>query len=122
MLRLISKVAFHIFSNTVALIVAAYFVVGFSLQGDIAAIAITAIILTGINTLIKPILKLFLGPLILLTFGLFSLVINAITLFILDFFSAPLTIQGYVPLIYGTLIVTAVNIVLAIAGRQIYKN
>lgn len=122
MLKLIAKIAFHVLSNAAALLTAAYFVSGFVLQGDIASILVTAAILTAINTFVKPILKLFLGPLILLTFGLFSVVINGITLIILDIFSDPLTIQGNLPLLYGTLIVTAVNMVLALAGKWIYKK
>ncbi len=122
MRKLLGEFIFHIFSNTIALFAAVNFVAGFTFQGDFTAMLIAAAILTVINLLVKPILKLFFGPLILLTFGLFSIVINAITLAILDFFSTPLTIQGYVPLLYGTLIVTAVNLTLALAGKWIYKE
>jgi putative membrane protein len=122
MLKFAAKAVFHVLSNAVALLVAAYFVAGFVMDGSVTAILITAAILTAINTFVKPILKLFLGPLILLTFGLFSIVINGIALFILDIFSDPLTIQGYIPLLYGTLIVTVVNMVLALAGKWIYKE
>ncbi len=122
MLKFAAKIVFYVLSNAVALLVAAYFVTGFVMSGNVTAILVTAVILTAINTFVKPVLKLFLGPLILLTFGLFSIVINGIALFILDIFSDPLTIQGYIPLLYGTLIVTVVNMVLALAGKWIYKE
>ncbi|MEK7089197.1 MAG: phage holin family protein [Patescibacteria group bacterium] len=121
-MKLIGKFLFHIFSNAIALIVAAYFVVGFTFSGAFLAMLITATILTLINVFIKPLLSFFMGPLIILTLGLFYLVINAITLYILDIFSAPLTIQGYLPLLYGTLIVTIVNVILEMIGRRMYKK
>ena len=117
-MKLIGRFIFHIFSNAIALLVAAYFVPGFTFRGDFLAILVTATILTLINIFIKPLFSFFFGPIIILTLGLFSIVINAATLYILDIFSAPLTIQGYLPLLYGTLIVTAVNMVLEFISRR----
>lgn len=121
-MKLIGKFIFHIFSNAITLIVAAYFVVGFTFRGTFLEMLGTAAALTLINIFIKPLLSFFMGPLIILTLGLFYLVINATTLYILDIFSAPLTIQGYLPLLYGTLIITAVNLVLEMIGRRMYKE
>ena len=117
-MKLIGRFIFHIFSNAIALLVAAYFVPGFTFRGDFLAILVTATILTLINIFIKPLFSFFFGPIIILTLGLFSIVINAATLYILDIFSAPLTIQGYLPLLYGTLIVTAVNVILEFISRR----
>ena len=117
-MKLIGRFIFHIFSNAIALLVAAYFVPGFTFRGDFLAILVTATILTLINIFIKPLFSFFFGPIIILTLGLFSIVINAATLYILDIYSAPLTIQGYLPLLYGTLIVTAVNMVLEFISKR----
>lgn len=113
----ITKSLFRIFSNTLAVFVAAYLVPGFHLSDNVLHILIVGCILTLINLTVKPFLKLFFGPFILLSLGLFLIVINALTLIILDFFSSNLTIQGYLPLIYGTLIVSVVNMVLSLIGR-----
>ena len=121
-MKLIGRFIFHIFSNAIALLVAAYFVPGFTFRGDFVAILITAAILTLINIFIKPPFSFFFGPIIILTLGLFSIVINAATLYILDIFSAPLTIQGYLPLLYGTLIVTAVNMILEFISRRFHTE
>ena len=121
-MKLIGRFIFHIFSNAIALLVAAYFVPGFTFRGDFVAILITAAILTLINIFIKPLFSFFFGPIIILTLGLFSIVINAATLYILDIFSAPLTIQGYLPLLYGTLIVTAVNMILEFISRRFHTE
>ncbi|MCX6788291.1 MAG: phage holin family protein [bacterium] len=122
-MKLLGKFIFNTFSNVVALWVAAYFVSGFLFQtNNIVAVLTTAAILTLINAFIKPILSFFSIPLILLTLGLFSLVVNAATLYILDIFSEALTIQGTLPLVYGTLIVTFVTMVLGPIGRSMYKE
>jgi len=118
----ITKSIFRILSNALALIAAAYFVPGFILSGDILNIMIVGVVLTLINLVIKPFLKLFFGPFILLSLGLFLVVINALTLIILDFFSPNLTIQGYLPLLYGTIIVSVVNMILSLVGKTFSKN
>lgn len=121
-MKLLGRFVFHIFSNALALLAAAYFVVGFTFHGDFWALIVTAAVLTLINTFIKPLFTFFLSPLIILTLGLFSLVINAATLYILDIFSSSLTIQGYLPLLYGTLIVTIVNVTLEFVSRRIFSK
>jgi len=118
----ITKTLFIILSNALALIAAAYFVPGFILSGDALNIVIVGIVLTGINLVVKPFLKLFFGPFILLSLGLFLVIINAFTLIVLDFFSPHLTIQGYLPLLYGTIIVSVVNIVLSLIGKFFSHN
>jgi putative membrane protein len=116
-MKFIGRLIFHIFTNAVALLVASYFVAGFSVSGGLVALAIAAIILTAINTFIRPILKLLLGPLVILTFGLFTIVINALSLYLLDLWSPAITIQGYLPLLLGTLIVSVVNAVLGLSAK-----
>jgi len=115
----IVKALFRILSNALALFAAAYVVPGFILSGNPINLLVVALVLTIINLTVKPVLKLFFGPFIILSLGLFLLVINALTLIILDFFSANLTIQGYLPLLYGTIIVSVVNMVLSLIGKTV---
>ena len=64
----------------VALIAAAWLLPGIEVYGAAWVVyAVMAVILGLINAVIKPLLKLLTCPLILLTLGLFVLVINAIT-------------------------------------------
>lgn len=121
-MKSIAKLIFHIFSNTIAIYVVAHFIGGFLFVGSIIELVIAAVILTLINLLLKPILKLILGPFIVLTFGLFMIVINAVTLYILDIVSQPLTIQGYLPLIYASLLIGLINFVINTGGRLAYKE
>ncbi|MEK7542728.1 MAG: phage holin family protein [Patescibacteria group bacterium] len=115
------KLALHVVANAIGISVANYFILGFSFSGDFIALIIAAIILTAIQTFLKPVLKLFFGPLIVMSLGLFIIVINAIILIILDFFSNELTIQGYLPLLYATLIISAINIIIGLAGKETKK-
>ncbi len=121
-MRFIGRFIFHIFANAVAILAAGYFIKGFILNGGFIELLIAAIILTLINTFVRPILKLLLGPLIVLTFGLFLIVINAISLYLLDLWSLPLTIEGTKPLLLGTLIVSAANILINLGAKSIYKK
>jgi len=121
-MRFIGSFIIHVFSNVVALLAATYFVAGFVFGGNFVDLFIAALVLTLINAVIRPILKLFLGPFIVLTFGLFVLVINAVMLYLLDIWSAPLTIEGYIALFWATLIVTIVNLVINLAGKWFYKK
>ena len=108
-MRLLSGIILQVFSNAVAILAAGYFIARFDWTGNFIELVIAAAILTLINKILKPIAKLFFGPLILITFGLFLIVINAATLYLLDLWIEPLKIQGLIPLILGTLIVGVVN-------------
>lgn len=121
-MKSIIHLLFSILSNAIALIAAAYFVPGFFLVKSAAAILVAALLFTGLNLVIKPILKVFFGPFILISLGIFLIIINALLLKILDFFSPQLTIEGYLPLLYATIIISVVNFVLTIIGRPFYKN
>lgn len=115
---LLSGIILQIFSNAIAILAASYFIAEFDWTGNFIELVIAAAILTLINKILKPIAKLFFGPLILITFGLFLLIINAGTLYLLDFWIEPLKVQGLIPLLLGTLIVGVVNFLVGTARRS----
>lgn len=121
-MKLIGGFIFHVFANVIAILAANNFVSGFNFNGAFVELVIAATILTTINTFVRPVLKLFFGPLIALTFGLFTIVINALALYLLDIWSAQLTIQGYEALFWSTLLFSAVNLVLNLAARWVYQR
>jgi putative membrane protein len=126
-MKLIGRFIFHIFSNAVAIVIAASFVPGFLFNGDLVGLAVAAFVLSVINTFIRPVLKLMLGPIVVLTFGLFLVVLNAISLFLVPYlleilgFGSPITIEGYLPLLLATLIISAVNVVVGLSAKMGYK-
>lgn len=98
-----------IIGNTAALFVAQYFVHGFSVQGGWKEYFMAGSVLGLLNLIVKPILKTVSFPLIILTLGLFTLVINAALVWGLDWLFSFITISSWQALAWGTLIVTVMN-------------
>ncbi len=126
-MKFIGRFVFHVFSNAIAILIAANVVAGFVFNGDLASLAIAAVVLSVINTFIRPVVKMILGPILVLTFGLFIIVINAISIFLVPYllnalgFSSPIAINGYLPLLFATLIISAVNLIVGLAAKMGYK-
>ena len=85
---------------------------GISLTAQWQMFLVLGIILGLINYFIEPILKTITLPLQILTFGLFTLVIDMGLLWFLDLIFDELTIPWMWPLIYTTLIIWVLNIVI----------
>jgi putative membrane protein len=79
--------------------VAVWIVDGFEFSGDAWEFIVVALILGVANAVVKPILRLFSLPLILLTLGLFLLVVNALVLsfvvWLSEVFELGLTSEGF---------------------------
>lgn len=121
-MKLIGRLVFSVFSNALAIMSAAYLIADFVFDGDFFSLLIAAGILTVINTFARPVMKLVFGPIIVLTLGLFILVINALAIYFLDFFSSSITINGLLPLLLATLIIGAVNFLINSSARFIFKK
>jgi len=65
-----------------------------------------------VNALVTPILKLLFFPLILITFGLASGLLNIIALWLLGVLLPNLVIESFLALIYGTLIMALGNVII----------
>jgi putative membrane protein len=95
-------------ANAAAVYATAYLVPGIHVNGFVAAL-IVALVLGLINITVKPILKLLSTPFILLTLGLFLLVINAVALLLADYFVDGLTIDGFLPAVIGSIVISIVS-------------
>ena len=102
--------------NAVALAIMAY-IPGITIQSGIRGLLLITLLFTALNIFIKPILKFILSPIIILTLGLGLLLINAVILFILDLLTEQLTIQGVLPLMLATLLISAANFVIHIVKK-----
>ena len=78
---------------------------------DLKNLAIAAAVLTLINMFLRPLLRLVLSPLIVLTLGLGLIGVNALTLYILTKILPTVTISGLQPLLFATLLISVVNLV-----------
>ena len=118
-MSLTTRIITHFVANVLALIGAVYWIPGIAVSGSWIAYAKIAFVLTVLNMTVKPILKLILSPFIFITLGLGIIVVNAIILYVLDMFISELTITGLYPLVYATLLISAVNVVIvAITHRK----
>ncbi len=102
MIRILS----YFLGNIIGLLIAARYIPGFQISPDLPSLATLAVFLMLGNIIIRPILKLILAPLIWITLGLFTIIINAAILFAVDFTSDLITINGLDALLYGTLIIS----------------
>lgn len=111
---------YQILINAIAIKAAAYFklIPGFEFTGDIVSLLWVSFLLTIVNYFLKPILKLLFGPFILLTLGLFTIVINMIIIYIVDYYTADLSINGIQALFWTTILLGVANF----AYSLIYKK
>lgn len=109
--------------NAIALYVTTLLNIGISFKGDWWQIALVALIFGLANAVIRPILKFFTCPLILLTLGLFTLVINALMLMLTAYISGTwfglgFQVSGFVAAFIGALVVSIVSFALNIFVRE----
>jgi putative membrane protein len=95
-----------------ALWVAVQVVPGLDFDGSLVALLLVALILGAINAVVRPILTVLSLPLVLLTLGLFLLVVNAIALHLVivlsDALDLGLTTDGFGSTFLGALVVSLV--------------
>lgn len=98
--------------NTLAVLVAVYLVKGISYRGHFDVV-VAALVLGILNVLLRPFLLFLSLPLLVFTLGLFTLVINALLLWLTGTLLAPaFTVAGFWPAFWGALIISIVSLVL----------
>lgn len=116
---LTTKAIITLVANSAGLYLAALYIPGFSAPTDLPGLVVAALTLTAINLLVKPIIKLVLSPLIFLTLGLASILVNLAALYLLDYLLTSVTISGILPLILATLTLGAINSVIHLITKII---
>lgn len=89
-------------------LVAAY-VPGIEVQEGVASYLLIALIFSLVNLLVKPVLKLLSFPLLLLTLGLFLIVINAAMFGLTALLTDRLDVDGVGPAFLAALVISAVT-------------
>ncbi|MDP3778987.1 MAG: phage holin family protein [bacterium] len=110
MLRFVSKFLAKIVANAVGLYAAAYFLTGVSLSGGWQGLLMAAVILAVLHTILRPILKIVTAPLVLITFGLFTVIINIAILWIADKYLTQIAFADLYSLAVSAVIITVANI------------
>lgn len=102
-----------------SIFVAVWLVPGITVeQNGWALYAVMAVILGLVNAFIRPLLKLLTCPLIVLTLGLFTLVINGLTLWLSaaianGVFAVGFFVDGFWSAFLGALIISVVSVLLS---------
>lgn len=109
MIRLVLKIAVY----ALAIWVAVRVVDGLHLDDPTwTALALVAVILAAVNAVVKPIVKVLSFPVVLLSLGLFLLVINAfmlwLTMRLSDALDLGLTSEGFGSTFLGALVISVV--------------
>lgn len=100
--------------NALALWVAVELVPGLAYRGEsYVSLIIIALIFGLVNALVRPILLLLTCPLIVLTLGLFVLIVNGVmlslTIWLSDLFDLGLVSESFVATLLGALVISIVS-------------
>ena len=99
--------------NAVALWVAARLIDGIALSESVASILFVAIVFGLVNALIRPVALVLTFPALILTLGLFTLVVNAGMLALTAWLTDSLSIDGFWAAFLGALVISLVSWVLS---------
>lgn len=103
------RVIVHILVIAAALLALSNFP-GSGITVDSIYIAIVVAVIWGILGLtVRPLIKILTLPINIITFGLFSLVINALLFWLLSTFIAGFHVAGFIPALIGTVILSIVG-------------
>ncbi len=96
--------------TAVALLITSKIVDGFIVNNFVVAL-VAAMVIGLVNAFIRPILRLLAFPITLLTFGLFTLVINALTLWLASGLTpgTGFEIRGFLPAFLGSIVLAIVS-------------
>ena len=117
MMGILKKASLMFIANGVGLYLAARFIPNVTIPLTLEGFVLVAFVLTMINLFIRPFVKFVLTPIIVLTLGLGSLVVNALMLYFLDFLLPTVTIEGLVALALATLIVSISSLVIHFSAK-----
>ena len=84
-------------------------VAGSSLGGTWLTIFLVALVWSVIVEIIKPILTILTLPITLITFGLFSFVLNALLFWVITYIVPGFSIAGFVPALLGALVLSILS-------------
>ncbi|MEH1770395.1 MAG: phage holin family protein [Nostoc sp.] len=99
--------------TAVALLITSRIVDGFIVNNFVVAL-VAAVVIGLVNAFIRPILRLLTFPITLLTFGLFTFVINALTLWLASALTPGygFEIKGFLPALLGSIVLAIVSSVI----------
>ena len=108
--------------NAAALWVATQVVSGVSFDGGLLPMLGVALVFGVVNALLRPVAKILTFPIIIVTLGIFALVINGLMLWLTSSLSSALGlgfhVSGFWAAFWGALVVSLVSLVLSMLIRD----
>jgi putative membrane protein len=118
----VRSVLLHWILNAAALWVAAVIIPGLDFTGGPGKLLLVAAVFGIVNSTLRPLLTILTCPLIVLTLGLFTLVINALMLLVTGWLSESwnlgFAVSGFWAAFFGGLVVGLVSMVLSLGLRE----
>jgi len=112
--------------NAAALWVATRLVPGVSFDGGALPFLGVALVFGVVNAFIRPVLKILTFPLILVTLGVFALVVNGLMLWLTSSLSASLGlgfhVSGFWAAFWGAIVVSLTSLILSLLIREPSKT
>ena len=117
---MLMRVAVRFACNAVALYVAAWLLSGVTYGDQWWTLLVAAAVFTLVNAYLRPLVKLLSLPFILLTLGLFLIVVNTLMLYVTDWVVPEFEIRSFGSGLLAAIVVSVVNAVLhaVIPGRR----
>jgi len=115
----VKNLVLHLIIGILGLWLAQALIAEVRFEGPTQIFIFCGLILGLINFFIKPILKIITLPLRILFWGLTGLLINMMTIWVVDIFFVELIIPGIIPLFWTTLVIWGLNLLFLIfTGRK----
>lgn len=109
--------------NALALWAAAWAVPGVTFRGELWGLFVVALVFGLVNALVRPVVRFFSLPLLILTLGLLTFVINALMLWLTAALTESLVVTGFWAAFWGALVVSVVSFFLSLVlGEKAKKK
>lgn len=95
--------------NTAGLFTASLFLSGVTYQDDWLVLAVAALVLSVVNALVKPFVMILALPALVVTLGIFSIVVNGLMVYLAHLLYPPFQVSSFGTAILAGLVVGLVN-------------
>jgi putative membrane protein len=102
----------RLFVNALALAAAAWLLDGIQMSGGFWDVLLVALVFGLLNAILKPILLFLSLPFLIVTLGLFALVVNAVMLLITASLLDDFAVAGFWTAVLGSIVISLVTMIL----------
>lgn len=109
---MVKKLVIHIIISVLGLFLAIWFVPGVKFSGSNEIVFLAGILLGLVNCFVKPLLKIISFPIRIISFGIFTLILNILLVWIVIDILSPIEIEGLFPLLATTFIIWILSVII----------